>query len=219
VHLRQLVADATRTRVQHHPHAAAFVDAHLEEVVARAEGAELLGHLHGLLVCELGRRLVLREPHVRVASSNVVTLTHTGRDRLGDPTEQRLEVIGQPVLGDVELGGDHPTTDVDTHGRGNDGAPGRDHGTDGCADADVRIGHECDMALHDRQACGLLGLADGRGVDVARPGDQLVVHDGGHVTPSLLLLVWCGRRESNPHHERGMLASSPLDDDHVVCDP
>jgi len=26
--------------------------------------------------------------------------------------------------------------------------------------------------------------------------------------------VSCGRRESSPHHEHGVLASSPLDDDH-----
>src|SRR5205823_2973659 len=35
--------------------------------------------------------------------------------------------------------------------------------------------------------------------------------------PSVVVdLVWCGRRDSNPHHELGVLASSPLNDDHMM---
>ena len=101
---------------------------------------------------------------------------------LRDAAEQRLERVGQLVLGDVELGGDHAAADVDAD-RGRDHrALGRDHRADGGADADVRVGHEGDVTLDDRQPSRLLGLADGPRVDVARPGDELVVDVGGHVT-------------------------------------
>ena len=53
----------------------------------------------------------------------------------------------------------------------------------------MSIGHEGDVTLDDRQASGLLRLTDGVRVDVARPGDELVVDVGGHVTPSLFLFV------------------------------
>ena len=52
-------------------------------------------------------------------------------------------------------------------------------------------------------------------VDLARPGDELVVDVGGHAHP----LSWlgfpserggCGRRDSNPHRRRGTPASSPF---------
>jgi hypothetical protein len=49
VHLGELVADASATRVQHHPHPPPLIDAQLEEVVPRAERAELPGHLRRLL--------------------------------------------------------------------------------------------------------------------------------------------------------------------------
>ena len=134
-------------------------------------------------LCAASHRSALRADHV-------VALADTGRDRLLDAAEQRLERVGQLVLGDVELGGDHAAADVDADRRGDHRALGRDHRADRGADADVGVGHEGDVALHDRQASGLLGLADGPRVDVARPGDELVVDVGGHVTPSLS--CWCG---------------------------
>jgi len=45
-----------------------------------------------------------------------VALTHAGRDGPLDPVQQRLEVVGQLRLGDVEFGGDHAAADVDTDG-------------------------------------------------------------------------------------------------------
>src|SRR3954466_2199371 len=39
------------------------------------------------------------------------------------------------------------------------------------------------MTLDDREPGRLLGLADGAFVDIRRPGDQLVIDVGGHVTP------------------------------------
>ena len=121
---------------------------------------------------ELGRRRVLGEPQVGVARHLVVTLADTGRDRLLDAHEQRLERVGQLIFGDVELGGDHAATDVDTDRRRDHRVLRRDHRTDRRADADVRVGHEGDMTLDDREPSRLLGLADGLRVDVARPGDR-----------------------------------------------
>ena len=91
----------------------------------------------------------------------VVAPAHAGGHGPLDAAEQRLERVGQLVLGDVELGGDHAAADVDADGRRDDGALGGDHRADGGADADVGVGHEGHVALDDGQAGRLLGLADG----------------------------------------------------------
>ena len=126
-------------------------------------------------------------------------------------------VVGQLVLGDVELGGDHAAADVDAD-RGRDHrAPGRDHRADGRADADVGVGHEGDVALDDRQARRLLGLADGPGsmslaqemslsltwVGMSPPFGCWLVWSTG-VGPASrawcarILAVGCGRAERTP---------------------
>ena len=170
---------------------------------------------------QLGGRRVRREPALGVARDPVVTRPTPAGIAVLDAAEQRLERVGQLVLGDVELGGDHAAADVDTDRRRDDRARRRDHRADGRADADVCVGHEGDVTLDDRKPSRLLGLADGLLVDLARPGDELVVDVGGHVTPFLVSgsfgRVGCGRRDSNPHRRRGAPGSSPLDDDHVVA--
>ena len=132
-------------------------------------------------MCAASQRSALR-------ADVVVALADAGRDRPLDAAEQRLERVGQLVLGDVELGGDHAAADVDADRRRDHRALGRDHRADGGADADVGVGHEGDVALDDRQAGRLLGLADGLRVDVARPGDELVVDVGGHGSA---IRRWC----------------------------
>ena len=180
MHRGELVADATAARVQHDPHATTLVDAELEEVVPRAERPELLRGAVSLLGGELGRRLVLGQPTVRVARRPVVAAPHTRGDRVLDPAEQRLERVGELVLRHVELGGDHAAPDVDADGRRDHGARRRDHGADRRALPDVRIGHEGHVTLDDRQAGRLLRLPDRLLVDLARPGDELVVDVRGH---------------------------------------
>src|SRR5439155_14557091 len=88
---------------EHHPHSTAFVDAQLEEVVTRAERAELLGRLLRAVGGELRGRLVSSHPATRVVRHVVVTLADTGWDRLLDTCEQTLERVGELPLGEVEL--------------------------------------------------------------------------------------------------------------------
>ncbi len=183
VGLGQLVADTPAARVQHHPYPGPFVDAHLEEVVARSQGAELLEHLGGAVAGELGGRLVGAQPPLGVAIGPVVSPPHAGRDDRLDSGQQRVQGIGQLVLGDIQLGGDHAAADVHTDSAGDYRPAGGDHRADGGTDTHVGVGHESDVPVHDGQAGGLLGLGDGGRVDVAGPGDQLVVDGGGHVTP------------------------------------
>ena len=49
--------------------------------------------------------------------------------------------------------------------------------------ADMCVGHQGDVALDDREPSRLLRLADGLLVDLARPGDELVVDVRGHGHP------------------------------------
>ena len=124
--------------------------------------------------------MVVRQPAAGGVARLVVALAHAGGHGGLDAAEERLEVVGQLVLGDVELGGDHAAADVDADGRRDDGALGGDDRADGGADAHVGVGHEGHVALHDGQAGGLLSLTDGVGLDVARPRDELGVDGGGH---------------------------------------
>jgi hypothetical protein len=218
VGLGELVADAPAAGVQHDPHPAPLVQAELEEVVAGAEGPELLGRPLGLVGGQVGRRPVGRQPPVRVAGRPTVALAHPGRDRRRDPAEQGFEGVRELGVGHVELGGDHPAADVDPDRRRDDRALGGDDRPDGRAEPDVGVGHEGDVAVDDRQPGRLLGLADGPRIDVAGPGDELVVDRGRHVTssavarscvPSWLLPSPSEQREGCAFRRPGMLVPWP----------
>jgi hypothetical protein len=105
-----------------------------------------------------------------------------GRGAL-DPGKEGLEVVRQLVLVDVELGGDHPAADVDTDGRRDHGALGGNDRTDRRPDADVSVGHEGHVTLHDRQAGRFLRLADRLGIDVTGPRQELRVDGLVHGHP------------------------------------
>lgn len=66
--LCQLVADAPAARVEHYPAPVALVHAQLEEMVARAERAELDGRLLRLVAAQLCGRAVQGEPAPWVAA-------------------------------------------------------------------------------------------------------------------------------------------------------
>lgn len=91
-----------------------------------------------------------------------------------DETEKRTQVVGKVVRTQRGLGGDHPATDVHPHGRGDDGPFGRDHRSDGRPETEVRIGHERDVVVHDREAGGGECLIERLGVDFGGPGQQTV---------------------------------------------
>src|SRR5690606_7460393 len=104
--------DAATARVQHDPHAVALVEADLDEVVARAERAELLGRLDRAVLGQLGGGAVGAQPPVGGTGHVVVAPTHAGGDHGLDTPEQRPEIVGQLGGGEVQLGRDHAATDV-----------------------------------------------------------------------------------------------------------
>ena len=188
-HRGELVADAAANRVQHDPDPAPLVDAHFDEVVARTERAELLRDLPR-------RSTATRSPAraspatIRVPGNLAVTLTDAGLDcrpmRTSNGSSESGSWSSVTSSSAATIRTRCPPRRPRDHG-----VLGRDHRTDGRTETDVRIGHESDMTSDDRQAGGLLGLADRLRVDLAGPGDELVVDAGGHVTPSLSSCVEC----------------------------
>src|SRR4051794_2463264 len=94
---------------------------------------------------------------------------------MSTPTAAGMTALGGRVLGAVARGGDHAAADADAACCGDARAGGGDPRAGGGADAGGGVGHERDVPRHDREPRRLLGLADGARVDVARPGDELVV--------------------------------------------
>jgi hypothetical protein len=109
------------------------------------------------------------EPTFGNLGNLIVPLAHARRNRALDSREQRFQRVGKLRLVDVELGGDHAATDVDTNRRRNYCARSWDDRTNRGTDTDVRIGHERDVTFDDRQARGLFRLNDRSFVDVGRP--------------------------------------------------
>ena len=162
--------------MQHQPHAAALVQADLDEVIARAQRAEVVavvGLLQPRVVAaqrlevarqrgpggvDLGRHLV---PGTRIAPTGPAAVRHGALDGQA----QRLQVVGQVLGVQRGPGGHHAAADVDAHRRRDDGLAGRDHRTHRGADAHVHVGHGRHMPEHDRQARHVAQLLDGLGLD------------------------------------------------------
>ncbi|MNQ49631.1 hypothetical protein D3C85_635450 [compost metagenome] len=165
------VAHATRTRVQHEPHGARFVEAHLDEVVAGTQRSQVL--------------VVVRVPDARVVLADQLELVHqlrpggvgfvgrgfprtlvaahalgvaSVRHGLLDRRTQRAQVVGQVACVERGLAGHHSAADVHADGGGDDGLEGRDHRAHGRTDAVVHVGHGRDVLEHDGQARGVLEL-------------------------------------------------------------
>ncbi len=165
--------------MQHQPDRARRVQAELQEVVARAERAQLR---HRPLAPPVHLRRDLVEPRPEVVPARHRVAVQLGRvdrlgvrgaadrDRLLDPVTQPGQVVRQ-VAG-RERGPDraHPAADVDADGGRADRAPHRDHGADGGALAQVHVGHH-----------GEAGDPGQRG-DVAQLPHGLAL-DGGRVGP------------------------------------
>jgi hypothetical protein len=173
----QLVSDTTAAGVQHQPDLLAFVQADLDEVVARAERTELGPRRAPELLIhedERGRLTELAGRHLTVAVTvDGAAPTDARRDAVLDERHEPVEVVRQLVGAKSGLGGDHSAADVDAHGGGDDRAPRGDHGPDSRTDADVCVRHESDVAGHERQTAGLRGLIEGALLYVAAPAQQL----------------------------------------------
>ena len=145
------IAHAARAGVQHEPHAAGLVQAHLDEVVAGAERAEV----HA--VVGLGELRVVAHSSVNSGSSCAQalstapgTLPHAPGSRAArraamrhgalDGRAQRAQVVGQVFGAQAGLAGHHAAADVHAHGGRDDGLAGRDHRAHGGADAQCTSG-------------------------------------------------------------------------------
>jgi hypothetical protein len=104
-----------------------------------------------------------------------VALADSGRDDSGDVPMELREVVTEDLGGERQLGGDHAAADVDPDGGGDDRPAGRDDRADGRAHPPVGVGHQCQVALDEREPGGPLGLFHGLVVDVARPREDLAV--------------------------------------------
>jgi hypothetical protein len=102
----------------------------------------------------------------------LVTLPHAGRDSARDLTVQRRKVVGKVRRRDLGAGGNHPATDVHADRGGDDRSIGRDHGADGCALADMGVGHERDATVHEREPGRTGRLRDCLGVDAVESPHQ-----------------------------------------------
>ncbi|MDT4837612.1 hypothetical protein FQZ97_713500 [compost metagenome] len=147
------IADPARAAVQHEPDAVGLVQADLDEVVAGAQGAEVVA-IVGLLqpwvlggdgpeACGQGApglvgggRYVV--PGALVAPAEGLAVGHGALDGAAQAMEV-VRQVGGPQGGE---GGDHAAADVHAHGGGNDRADGGNHAADGRALAQVHVGHD-----------------------------------------------------------------------------
>ena len=197
VMLRDLVAHAARARVQEQPHPALFVGGHLDEVVARAEGAELqlpparvrAGVEARLL--RLGRQPF--HPRARGGRQLLVGAARRERHRALDGVTQRRQIGAQLVGMELRPHRRHPAPDVHADRRRDDRPEGRDDRTHGRALAQVRVRHQGDVRVDERQQRSLLGLLTGLVLQQAGPIHQSLVDpfhaatlDGTGVRPPLI---------------------------------
>ncbi len=124
--------------MQEQPHPVGLIQAQLDEVVATAEGTELLaplGRVRQVDPAVLRQVLEVRDAasRERETRERVVVISGRQRNRRLDRGTQRSQVTTMKIGGgEFGAGGDHPAPDVDADCR-------RDHGVDGGDDrADSR---------------------------------------------------------------------------------
>jgi hypothetical protein len=183
VFLRQLdevgadrVADAAAAGVQHHPDAPGFIEAHLDEVVAAAQRAELQRPVRvpadaladaGMPLQNFSEGLAetLRCVAARAA---LVVLREANRHVAADLVEHAFQAfLVEIVRLQRQPRGHHAAADVDPDRGRNDGAQRRDHRADRGAYAKVHVRHGRDMVVHDGQPREVDELGARRGLELA----------------------------------------------------
>ena len=151
------VADAAAARMQHGPHALLLVEAHLDEVVAAAERAQVR---HALRLADrrvlllqlleaLGQAAVGEQPAHRVRHAVLPAALQADaavRHRRLDAAAQLGEVVGQVAGGKRGTHRHHAAADIDADGGRHDGAAGGDDGADGGALAQMHVRHDRHVA-------------------------------------------------------------------------
>ena len=181
------VADAARAGVEEGPGVVLLVQHDFDEVVAGAQGTQLVAPVFGEVVVEVqatqlgGFGLQLLDARAGgLLDAAVVVAGAEGYLALDGPADVG-QVVGQILALQRRLDGDHAAADVHAHGGGNDGAHGRNDRADGCAQTEVAVGHDRDVLvdkghlrqvfnLSHRRLLDLLGGEPGQdaGADVGR---------------------------------------------------
>ena len=143
-----------------------------------------------------------REPRAPRGGASAVSLPDTGGDRPLDPGHKRLERVGQFGGVEIRLDRDHPASDVDADGGGDDRVPSRDDRADGGADAQVGVGHERDVPVDDREPGRAARLRERLLVELGGPRQQLR-RDLDRRHSCIVASPQCARDEN------GLLISSP----------
>src|SRR5438552_1021373 len=158
-----LVTHSARAAVEHEPHVVGLVQAHLDEVVACPEGAEmhdvvrvldlpvlardrLEPRLEPLPGLELRRRRVL--PRTLVAAARRTAVRHSALDRRA----HLAQVVRQVARGQRSTDRRHAAPDVDADGGRDDGPDGRDDAADGRSHTPVDVRHRRHPPAHARQS-------------------------------------------------------------------
>src|SRR6266851_1071427 len=166
------VADAARARMQHHPHPLLGVEAHLDEMVAGPERAEMVRRpLAGTLQLRMladdqfqaGDEIVptivaaeramgrLRNvaPGATIGGATVIcaAMRHRGLDRGADAGEAVRQIAG------AELGPrrHHPAANIDADRRRHDGAKRRNDAAHRRAHAPMYVRHRRNMVIDERE--------------------------------------------------------------------
>ena len=156
------IADPTAAGVQHDPEPVGFVETELDEVVARAERAEVdhrvgAGHRRVLVLDPsqaLGEAAGAKaggDPSRDVLAPAGRLALAAVRHRLFDDTPQTGQAVRQVFRRQAGLHRHHAAADVDTDGGRDDGALGGDHAADGGALAPVHVGHGRDVTVNEGQ--------------------------------------------------------------------
>src|SRR5712692_403960 len=171
--------------MQHQPDPVLGVEAQLEEVVAAAQGAELVAGLW-LQVADGGGELLEVVPQLRVALHRLPVLLEPDRDGALDLAAQAGQRVGQVVRGQAGAEGGEAAADIDADRRGREGALHGDDRADGRALPVVDVGHGGDVVEHPGQLRDVPQLVQGDRLDLPRigPGQHvhLVAPDALHAT-------------------------------------
>ena len=152
--------------MQHQPDAVLLVEAHLKEVVARSERAEMhggvgLGELRMLGHDGLEARLQRRPRLVRGIRQVLPRTLVAPAARSRAPVRHGLlqcrahmpEAVRQIVRGERGAHRHHPAADVHANRRRDDRALGRDHRADGRALAVMHVRHHREPLVDERHGC------------------------------------------------------------------
>ena len=154
------IANAAAARVQHHPDAARFVEADLDEMISAAERAHLAHPVLRARKALLELRMLF-EDLLQLAAERLrrigqrprlLVLVAPDRDIARDLVEHALEVaLVENVAGERRARGQHAAADIDAHCRRNNGPVRGDHRADGRADPGVNIRHRRHVMMDDRK--------------------------------------------------------------------